>query len=144
MISNKCCSYAKKKPAELFLKQNNADLNVLGIRKAEGGIRSTQYKNCFTDKQGTGINQFRPIFFLTDDDRKIYEELFNIKHSKCYIDYGLKRTGCCGCPYNSNYKKELEIIKKYEPQLYQACISVFGQTYEYMDKYREFCEKQKK
>ena len=36
-ISNKCCNYAKKSPSHDFIRDNNIDLLILGIRKAEGG-----------------------------------------------------------------------------------------------------------
>ncbi len=46
-ISNKCCEYAKKKPAKQFIKEMGADIEITGIRKSEGGIRSANYKSCF-------------------------------------------------------------------------------------------------
>ena len=36
-ISNKCCHYAKKLVAKDFNKNNNIQLNLVGVRKAEGG-----------------------------------------------------------------------------------------------------------
>lgn len=36
-ISSKCCNYAKKSLSHDFIKNNNVDLLILGIRKAEGG-----------------------------------------------------------------------------------------------------------
>ena len=50
----------------------------------------------------------------------------------------MKRTGCVGCPYNPNIIDELNVIQKYEPKLYTAAINVFGKSYEYTKKYREF------
>ena len=47
-ISNKCCEYAKKKPAKLLIQEYDADLEIIGVRKAEGGIRSASYKTCFS------------------------------------------------------------------------------------------------
>lgn len=46
VISNKCCKYAKKDLAHDKLKQGY-DLNITGIRKAEGGVRAAAYKSCF-------------------------------------------------------------------------------------------------
>ena len=42
-ISNKCCEYTKKKPAILLIKKCGADLEITGIRKADGGVRSASY-----------------------------------------------------------------------------------------------------
>ena len=59
-------------------------------------------------------------------------------HSRCYTEYGMRRTGCVGCPYSPKITEELEIIQKYEPKLYKAAMAVFGKSYEYTRKYREF------
>lgn len=139
-ISNRCCMYAKKNVAHQCIKENSYDLNIMGVRKAEGGIRATAYKSCF-DENGDGYDNYRPLFWFEDKDRKEYEEKCGIIHSKCYTEYGLKRTGCAGCPYGKDFEFELEVIKKYEPKLFKAVNKVFGDTYEYTRKYREFCKK---
>jgi hypothetical protein len=54
-----------------------------------------------------------------------FDSYFNVMHSKCYSDYGLKRTGCAGCPFSRDFEKELEIIQKNEPKLYKAVTAVF-------------------
>ena len=132
-ISNKCCKYAKKDILKDLLKQGY-DLNISGIRKSEGGVRSTAYKSCF-DTQNNYDN-YRPIFWFTDNDKLEYRKLFNVNNSKCYTVYGLKRTGCVGCPFSKNYKEELEIVKKYEPKLYKAVTNLFKDSYEYINKYK--------
>lgn len=136
-ISNKCCMYSKKKVAKHFVKESNADLNVFGVRKAEGGVRSIAYKNCYSDDEKETA-QFRPIFWFSDKDKEEYEKLFGIIHSDCYTKYGFTRTGCVGCPYNRNINAELEAVKKFEPLLYKACTNVFKDSYEYTKQYREF------
>lgn len=50
----------------------------------------------------------------------------------------MKRTGCVGCPYSPKVMEELEIIRKFEPALYTAAQHIFGDSYEYTRKYREF------
>ncbi|MBQ1751374.1 MAG: hypothetical protein IIZ90_05070, partial [Bacteroidales bacterium] len=42
----------------------------------------------------------------------------------CYTEYGMRRTGCVGCPYSPKISEELEIIQKYEPKLYKAAVAV--------------------
>lgn len=137
-ISNKCCDYAKKKPAKLFIKEHDADLDITGIRKAEGGIRSTNYKTCFSPSKSKGCDTYRPVFWYTDHDKKVYEEHFGVTHSRCYTEYGLKRTGCVGCPFSPRISEELAVIREHEPKLYRAAMFVFGKSYEYTKKYREF------
>ena len=143
-ISNKCCEYAKKKPAKLFIKEHFADLDIIGVRKAEGGIRSSAYKTCFSESKTQGYNSYRPVFWYTDKDKKIYEDFYGIQHSRCYTEYGLKRTGCVGCPYNPKVTQELDIIKRHEPKLYTAAQNIFKDSYEYTRKYRAFQKTMKK
>lgn len=143
-ISNKCCDYAKKKPAKLLIQKYDADLEIIGVRKAEGGIRSASYKTCFSESRSKGCNSYRPVFWYTDSDKKAYEEFYGIQHSRCYTEYGMKRTGCVGCPYNPKVMEELEIIRKHEPKLYTAAQNIFGDSYEYTRKYRKFQKMMKK
>lgn len=136
-ISNKCCYYAKKKVATQYKKEHAIDLNVTGMRKAEGGIRANTISSCFTQKDG-GISEYRPIWWYSNEDKTTYEEAFNIIHSDCYTVYGFNRTGCAGCPINREFDSVLEVIQEYEPKLYKAVNKVFGDSYEYTRKYREF------
>lgn len=142
-ISDECCIYAKKSIIKEYLKKKLPDLSVSGVRKSEGGVRSTAYKNCFTSKSD-GVDEYRPIFWYDEKDKEEYECFFNIVHSDCYLVYGLKRTGCAGCPFAKGFEDELEIIKKYEPKLYKAAVNVFGKSYEYTRKYIKFRENKKK
>lgn len=140
-ISNKCCKYSKKDPVKHFMKVNSFDLNCYGVRKSEGGVRSSAYKNCFSDNTTKDkIDEYRPIFWYKDDTKRVYEKYFDVIHSKCYSEYGLKRTGCCGCAYSRDFEGELEILKEHEPNLYKAVNNIFGKSYDYTRKYREFAK----
>ncbi len=141
-ISNECCEYAKKRPAKRVIKDFGADLNITGIRKAEGGIRSASFTSCFSESP-TGCDTFRPIFFYTDYDKQVYNEFLGVKNSRCYTEYGMKRTSCVGCPFNRKVLDELEIIKAFEPKLYKAAVGIFGKSYEYTAKYRAFVKEMK-
>lgn len=142
-ISNKCCEYAKKKPAKQFIKDMDADMEITGLRKSEGGIRSATFKTCYSESKYKGCNTYRPIFWYTDSDKKDYENFYGVTHSRCYSEYDLKRTGCIGCPFNLHVNEELEIIRKNEPKLYAASVNIFGKSYEYTQKYREFVKMMK-
>lgn len=143
MISAKCCNYAKKDVSFKIGREINADLAVTGIRKAEGGVRAGAYTSCTSFDAKKRIDTFRPIFWYTKADKDYYCQRFNIHHSKCYTDYGLKRTGCVGCPFNRNCVEDLTIIEANEPKLYTACVNVFTDAYEYTRKYRQFVAEQK-
>lgn len=142
-ISNKCCEYAKKKTAKQVIEQYDADLDITGIRQSEGGIRSAAYKTCFSVSNGKGCDTYRPLFWYKDSDKKVYEEHFGIQHSRCYTEYGLKRTGCVGCPFSKHINEELAVIEKNEPELHKAAVNLFGKSYEYTQKYREFAKMMK-
>lgn len=136
-ISDKCCEYAKKAIAHEIEKQSGAELSMVGLRQSEGGVRAVRIKSCFTPR-GKQIAQFRPLFWMTDDDRSQYEAEHHIVHSDCYSVYGLSRTGCACCPFGSRFENELEVAQKYEPKLYQAVNNIFGDSYQYTRMYREF------
>lgn len=138
MISNKCCHYAKKLPVKKFKESIECDLNCVGLRRSEGGVRQTRYSSCFSSSIADSPDEFRPIFWITDNDKLEYEKHYGITHSDCYKVWGMKRTGCAGCPYAQNFEEELELAKKYEPKLYKAMLAIFGASYEYTRKFLEF------
>ena len=70
--------------------------------------------------------------------RPIGEVRVSVKGKDMEITYLRKRTGCAGCPYGKDFEFELEVIKKYEPKLYNAVNNIFGDSYEYTRKYLEF------
>lgn len=141
-ISDKCCFHTKKNMAHSFEKSGGFDLSCLGIRKSEGGVRAAAYTSCFSEHDG-GIDRFRPVFYLRDEDKRCYCSHYNISHSRCYTEYGLSRTGCAGCPFGKGFEKELEIASEFEPNLAKAANSIFGKSYEYMRAYLRFREKMK-
>lgn len=140
-ISNLCCHYSKKVVVAEFNKSHNIDLDINGIRKYEGGIRAVSYKSCFSESTKDRIyDVYRPIFWFDDKTKQAYEEQNNIVHSRCYTEYGLKRTGCVGCPFGLNFEFELQVLEKYEPKLYKAATNIFKNSYEYTRQYRRFKE----
>ena len=134
-ISNKCCTYAKKEVAHRFVSENSIDLSVIGVRQAEGGVRAAT-KTCFSE--GEHSDTFRPIFWFSNEDKQYYDETFGIVHSACYTKYGLKRTGCVGCPFALDFEGNLEATRQNEPRLYKACCNVFGPSYEYTRAFLSF------
>lgn len=141
-ISNKCCHYAKKMPVKKYKDGIECDLNCVGLRRAEGGVRQTRYSSCFTSSVSLDPDEFRPIFWLTDKDKEDYEKHFGISHSDCYEVWGMKRTGCAGCPYAQNFEEELKLAKQYEPKFYKAMVSIFGESYEYTRNFLKFRNKE--
>lgn len=136
-ISDKCCYYAKKHPAHVAARKCHADVVVQGIRKAEGGVRAFVDK-CFTSARPGEIDVYRPLFWLKDADKALYESDFGITHNKCYTEWGFKRTGCTGCPFNRDYEKHISIIGQHEPRMERAARKIFADSYEYTQMYRDY------
>ena len=137
-ISAKCCYYAKKKVSDRLIKERGIDLLITGVRKYEGGIRSVAYPGCFSADTSKRIAEYRPLFWYSKETKRDYDARFQIRHSRCYTQYGMRRTGCAGCPYNRDIISELHIIRCYEPRLERAAASVFCDSYEYTQMYREY------
>ncbi len=134
-VANKCCEYLKKKPVYEYNKANDIRLSIMGIRKAEKGVRSTKYKSCFhKDNTRHQADKFFPLFWFNDNDIEEIIKLKDIKVSKAYTHYGLTRTGCVGCPFGRNCNRELEILKEHEPNKYNACINMFKDSYDLLNK----------
>jgi len=116
------------------------DLVCLGIRKQENGIRAAAFKSCFA-QNSNGWDDFRPVFWFSDNDKIEYCQRYDVIHSRCYTEYGLLRTGCFGCPFGKRFEEELAIIEKYEPKLFKAAQAIFGKGYDYTRRYLEFRNK---
>lgn len=138
-ISAKCCDYCKKQIAHSV--QKDYDMVITGERRDEGGMRSVPRKDntsmCFTET-ADGKYRLRPLYYVSDSDKAWYKENYGIRYSDAYEVYGLKRTGCCGCPISYRAVDDLELIGKYEPNVVKAAWNIFGPSYEYRKKYNEY------
>ena len=135
-ISNRCCEYAKKRVAAQVNSELGVDLELVGVRKAERGVRAT-IGTCFTAHEG-GVDVYRPLYWLSNSDRADYHRIFGLRHSDCYESWGFTRTGCVGCPFNINAAGELEVARRHEPRLVAAVERVFAESYEYTRMYRDY------
>lgn len=138
-ISAKCCDYCKKQLAHRV--QKGYELIITGERRDEGGMRSVPKKDstamCFAET-ADGQFRLRPLYYVSDKDKAWYKDYYGIRYSDAYEVYGLKRTGCCGCPISYRAAEDLEIIGKYEPNIKKAAWNIFGKSYEYRAKYNEY------
>lgn len=147
-ISAKCCDYCKKQVAHNV--QKGYEMIITGERRDEGGMRSVPRKDntalCFTETSN-GQYRFRPLYYVSDNDKEWYKERFGIRYSDAYEVYGLTRTGCCGCPISYKAVEDLELIRKHEPNVVKAAWNIFGRSYEYRKRYnsyKEYREKERK
>lgn len=138
-VSNKCCDYCKKQVAHSA--QKSFDMTITGERRGEGGMRSVPRKDntsmCFTES-ADGKHRLRPLFYVTDADKKWYKDYYGIRYSDAYEVYGLTRTGCCGCSISAKAVEDLEKIRPFEPKLVKAAWNVFGDSYRYRQQYNEY------
>lgn len=138
-ISDKCCYYAKKLVGRSVNAELGIDVELVGVRKAEGGIRASSYKSCFDVASNDRMyDVYRPLFWFSNQDKAQYEGIFGVTHSDCYSVYGFARTGCSCCPFGRKLDLELSTIKEYEPNMYKAVTTVFADSYEYTRRFREF------
>ena len=138
-VSAKCCDYCKKQVAHSA--QKGYEMVITGERRDEGGMRSVPRQDnttlCFTET-ADGSFRLRPLYYVSDKDKAWYKEAYGIRYSDAYEVYGLKRTGCCGCPISYRAVDDLDIIGKYEPNITKAAWNIFGKSYEYRQKYNEY------
>ena len=76
--------------------------------------------------------QVQPVKYV------FFNSYYGIRYSDAYEVYGLKRTGCCGCPISYRAVDDLEIIREYEPNVVKAAWNIFGKSYEYRQKYNAY------
>ena len=138
-ISARCCDYCKKQVAHKV--QKDYEMVITGERRDEGGMRSVPRKDnttlCFTETSG-GQYRLRPLYYVSDKDKEWYKATYGIRYSDAYEVYGMKRTGCCGCPISYRATEDLELIREHEPNLVKAAWNVFGDSYRYRQQYREY------
>lgn len=140
-ISAKCCECCKKDVAHAV--QKNFDMIITGERRDEGGMRSVPKSAdmngtmCFY-QQSDNKFRFKPLYYVSDEDKAWYKAKFNIRYSDAYEVYGLKRTGCCGCSISSRAIEDLKLIEKYEPNVVKAAWNIFGDSYRYREEYNRF------
>lgn len=98
---------------------------------------------CFGETS-SGQFRLRPLYYVSDNDKTWYKKYYGIQYSDAYEKYGMKRTGCCGCPISYRAVEDLELIRPYEPNVVKAAWNIFGKSYEYRKKYNEYKERRRK
>lgn len=138
-ISAKCCNYCKKQVAHRV--QKDYEMIITGERRDEGGMRSVPRSDnttlCFTET-ASGQFRLRPLYYVSDADKEWYKAEYGIRYSDAYEVYGMKRTGCCGCPISYRAVDDLALIEPHEPNVVKAAWSIFGDSYRYRKKYEQY------
>lgn len=133
--SDKCCNWMKKKPFERYAKENGMLGAMQGVRIEEGGARDSAAvlrqraggKLCTWVKHG--IIQKAPIIDWTEEDIDQFISEYNVPLSRAYTEFGMKRTGCMGCPFSLNVASNLEYLFYHEPNRYKASLHWLKDVY---------------
>lgn len=111
----KCCLYLKNKPAQIWCKENNIELEFVGLQASESMVRRLSFLRegeSFYSK--THKHQIcRPLMVWTDKDIWGYQKLYNIPRNKLYDI--MPRNGCMPC---TGFKGWSEVMVKANPKLY--------------------------
>lgn len=133
--SSKCCKYLKKDSSKDYDVKNDIDGKIVGLRAGEGGARQLSVEKRLRNggKLCTYYNGKvmikAPIIDWTDEDIEEFIKTYNVPLSKAYTEYGLKRTGCYGCPFALDIADNLKILHDHEPQRYKAAMHFLKDVY---------------
>lgn len=138
--SDKCCDELKKKPAEKWSIINEKKIVLTGMRKDEGGQRSSI--KCVITDDNNQLIKFHPLLVVSDEWENDFSKKFNIHFCKLYYPpYNFKRTGCKGCPFTLELQELLNITEKLLPNEYKQCEKLWKPVY---DEYRRIGYRLKK
>lgn len=119
-ISDKCCYYLKKGPAEKWATEHNMRLVMLGTRADESRARKQDWveRRCL-HQPPSGIAQLKPLSYFSEQDIWDYIRKYNLPYPRLY-DEGYKRTGCMVCGFGSHIESpnKFEILRKENYRFY--------------------------
>lgn len=142
-VSDQCCEWSKKQPGDVYAREHDVDLMIMGLRKSEGGVRVGVFKNCYSKQRKDRYYTYRPLWFWNNAMKQWYKEKHNISYSDCYEVYGLQRTGCAACPFALGFEDELDLLHTYEPKLHKGIVNIFEPSYKWTRKYRAYQRQQR-
>ena len=128
--SNLCCNELKKKPIHKWQKENKRYISITGMRKEEGGNRSS-IKGCILTNKKGNIVKFHPLLVVNDDFENWFINKYNIELCKLYREpFNFKRTGCKGCPYSLDLQEQLDTMAMYLPSEKKQCEMIWKPVYQ--------------
>lgn len=127
-VSPLCCTKLKKEPVSKWAKQNNKSISITGMRKQEGGQRTTL--SCILTDKTNKVVKFHPLAVVSGEWEDWLVKKENIKLCSLYYEpFNFKRTGCVGCPFNIHLKEQLEIMSIYLPIDRKRCELIWDKVY---------------
>ncbi|MDR0506799.1 MAG: phosphoadenosine phosphosulfate reductase family protein [Dysgonamonadaceae bacterium] len=117
-VSEKCCSFLKKKPFEKFQKKTGL-YPVIGTMASESRLRFQKWLKHGCNSFETNMVASYPLSIWTEDDIWTYIRKFNLPYTPIY-DTGIKRTGCMMCGFGCHIKgdRRFYFLKENKPKIY--------------------------
>ena len=125
-LSDKCCYNLKEQPLNEWQKENNIEVAIVGLMRAEGGRRSKT--QCMV-KYKYGIH-FHSLAIVDKSWEEWFIKEYQVKLCDIYYPpYNFERTGCKGCPFNINLQADLDTLQKYFPNERKQCELIWQPVY---------------
>lgn len=130
-ISDKCCNEIKKEPLEKWAKENKKPYRIIGVMRAEGGLREGAKCLAFV---GGELKAFQPLVAVNKEWEDWLINEYKIDICDIYKPpYNMQRTGCKGCPFNLKLQDDLNMLSWYFPNERKQCEAIWKPVY---DEYR--------
>ena len=137
IISDKCCTIMKKKPAHKYEKETGF-VPILGTMASESKLRRDAWFKSGCNAFDAQRPKSMPLSFWTENDILQYIKKFNLEYASVYGEIkeykhkpgqyyttGCSRTGCVFCAYGCHLEKEpnrFQILKQTHPKLWEYCM----------------------
>lgn len=127
-VDYKCCVNLKEKPLNDWSKANSKPYAMIGVMKAEGGIRAKGKCLAFS---GNKLKAFQPLIPVSKEWEEWFINAYGVEICDIYKPpYNFYRTGCKGCPFALELQKELDTLEKFFPAERKQCEFIWKPVYE--------------
>ena len=134
-----CCTYLKEAPANKFMKENEMDGYITGLRVEESRPRALVIfqKGVFYKANRDRIWRFHPVALMSLEELMKYAKDQNIPLNPLY-EQGLPRVGCMPCTGFITWREQLKMVNptfyKWLNREYQKSVGE-PTLWEYEDRY---------
>jgi 3'-phosphoadenosine 5'-phosphosulfate sulfotransferase (PAPS reductase)/FAD synthetase len=137
-VSEKCCTYLKRKPFEKFHKKTGL-FPVIGTMAGESRLRLQKWLKHGCNSFESNMIASYPMSIWTENDVWAYIRRFNLPYSPIY-DMGIRRTGCMVCGFGCQMKgdRRFYFLKEHKPKIYDHFMQMKNNGITYREALR-FC-----
>lgn len=122
----KCCKILKEDPMREFIKENEIDLDFVGLCGDEGRQRRWAYiqkGSAYYEHKTWNVMKCIPLIFWESENIWKYIKSHDLPINPAYEKYDVERTGCIPCTGHKGWKKQ---IRKISQGLYNRIRSDLG------------------